>query len=290
MTPEPNRSFLGLVRQLLNSLPPTERKLGEFVLDFPGDLATYTASELATLVGVSNATVTRFIQRLGYSNYEDARRQAREERSNGSPLFLSAQGSRGLEGSITSHILQAQDNIVATFNHIPAELIDDVAQALAAAGNVWFLGYRNNRNFASYLRWQLVQLRENVHVLPGPGETLGEYVAGLGSKDVLVVFALRRSVPIATRFALLAARAGTQVLYITDHFSKVSLSARWLLRCHTQAPGPLDNHASVMLLCHLLATRVLHHVGTKGRRRMASIETQHDALNEMRDDAEPARP
>ena len=274
-------SFVGKVRQLLNTLPPTERKLGEFVLDFPGDLATYTASELASLAGVSNATVTRFIQRLGYGAYEDARRQAREERSRGSPLFLSAPGMRGAEGSVASQIVQAQDNIVATFNHIPAELIDEIAQAMTAARDVWFLGYRSNRNLAAYLRWQLVQLLPRTHLIPGPGETLGEYAVDIGAGSVLVVFALRRSVPVAARLAATAAQAGAKVLYVTDHFSKATVPSTWLLRCHTQAPGPLDNHTAVMLLCHLLATRVMQHGGSKGRRRMAAIETGHDDLDEL---------
>lgn len=283
LSTKPNSSFVGHVRQTLNSLSPTERKLGEFVLDYPGDLATYTASELASLVGVSNATVTRFIQRLGYENYEDARRQAREERNTGSPLFLSAPGSKGVEGSVASHIVQAQDNIVATFNHIPAELVDEIAKAMAGAGNVWFMGYRSNRNLAAYLRWQLVQMLPRTHLIPGPGETLGEYAVDMGPTDVVLVFALRRSVAMAAKFATTATQAGAKVVYITDHFSKTAVPAQWLLRCHTQAPGPLDNHVSVMLLCHLLATRVMHHAGTKGRRRMASIETLHDGLSELRE-------
>ncbi|XAH22963.1 MurR/RpiR family transcriptional regulator [Xylophilus sp. GW821-FHT01B05] len=286
MTTAPPRSFVGQVRQLLHTLPPTERKLGTFVLDFPGDLATYSASELAALVGVSNATVTRFIQRLGYAHYEDARRQAREERGAGSPLFLSsAPGGGAADGSVASHIQQAQDNISATFHQIPAELIDEIAQAMVQARRVCFLGYRNNRHFAAYLRWQLVQLLEHTQAIPGPGETLGEYAVDLGEKDLLVVFALRRSVPAAAQFAAQAARAGTKVLYVTDHFSKAAaptVAPHWLLRCHTQAPGPLDNHTAVMLLCHLLASRVMHHAGAKGRRRMASIEAQHDALQELR--------
>ncbi len=283
LSTKPNSSFVGHVRQLLNTLSPTERKLGEFVLDYPGDLATYTASELAALVGVSNATVTRFIQRLGYENYEDARRQAREERNSGSPLFLSAPGNKGVEGSVASHIVQAQDNIVATFNHISAELVDEIAHAVATAGNVWFMGYRSNRNLAAYLRWQLVQMLPRTHLIPGPGETVGEYAVDMGPADVVVVFALRRSVPMAAKFATAATQAGAKVVYITDHFSKTAVPAKWLVRCHTQAPGPLDNHTSVMLLCHLLATRVMHHAGTKGRRRMASIETLHDGLIELRE-------
>ncbi|WP_454006545.1 MurR/RpiR family transcriptional regulator [Alcaligenes sp. Marseille-Q7550] len=79
------KSFVGRIREILNDLSPSERRLAEFALDFPGDLAGYTASELASLAHVSNATVTRFIRRLGYTNYEAARKQVRSEKNAGSP-------------------------------------------------------------------------------------------------------------------------------------------------------------------------------------------------------------
>ena len=277
---DPTLSLTHRLRDKLGTLPPAERKLGEFLLDFPGDLASYTASELCRLTGVSNATITRLIQRLGYKNYDEARRTARSERSSGSPLFLLNPGT-GIEGSMTVHIQQAQDNIAATFNQIPAALIDEIALAMVQARRVWFLGYRQNRNFAAYLRWQLHQVLDSPQIIPGPGETLGNYAADISESDVLVVFVLRRSVPLVNAFARQASQAGTRVLYITDHFSKTAVTAQWLLRCHTQAPGPLDNHVALMMLCHLLATRVMEHAGTKGRRRMAAIEAAHDTLNEL---------
>ena len=84
------KSFLTRVRDVMDELPPAEKRLGEFVCDFPGELASYSASELAALAHVSNATVTRFVQRLGYDTYEESRRHAREEKQTGSRLFLSS--------------------------------------------------------------------------------------------------------------------------------------------------------------------------------------------------------
>src|SRR5215213_8390863 len=55
-------SLLSRVRDQLHELPPTERRLADLVLDFPGELASYSASELAGLANVSNATVSRFIR------------------------------------------------------------------------------------------------------------------------------------------------------------------------------------------------------------------------------------
>ena len=278
---KPHLSFVTRVRNQLNDLPPTERRLAGFVLDFPGDLASYTASELASLAQVSNATISRFIRRLGYQNYDAARRHARAGRNAGSALFLATSPKRGDEGSVAAYVQQAQANIAATFNHVTPALVDELADALLKARRVWCLGYRNNRSFAAYLRWQIVQVIDHAVVIPGAGETLGEYVAGIGRDDVVVAFARRRSVPVVTKFAARARRAGARVLAITDHLARDDVPATWRIRCHTQAPGPLDLHTAVIAVCHLIATRVLERAGAAGRTRLAVIEAAHDALEEL---------
>ena len=286
VNPEPAeaQSFIARVRAALPQLPPTERRLGEFLLDFPGNLSSYAAAEIAKLTGVSNATVTRFIRRLGYESYEDARRHARAQGDKGSPLFLAAAAAQGAPTAdvIATHLRQASDNLAVTTGQISAAQLDAIAKALIAARQLLFVGYRQNRNFAAYLRWQLLQaLDMPSQVIPGAGETLGEYAAHLGEGDVVVVFALRRSVPVVSEFARQARQMGARLLCITDHASPAP-EADWLLRVQTSAPGPLDNHAALFMLCHLIATTTLQQSGQPGRRRMAAIEASHDALDELR--------
>ena len=59
------RSTISRIRVHYQSLPPSERKLADLILDFPGDIAGYSATELAHLAGVSKAAATRLFQRLG---------------------------------------------------------------------------------------------------------------------------------------------------------------------------------------------------------------------------------
>ena len=70
-------SLVARITRHRDDLSPTERRLAEFLIDFPGNLPAYTATELANAARVSNAAVTRFFHRLGYESYNDARRQVR---------------------------------------------------------------------------------------------------------------------------------------------------------------------------------------------------------------------
>ncbi len=272
-------SLVARITRQLESLSPTERRLAEFLLDFPGDLPSYTATELADAARVSNAAVTRLIQRLGYDTYSEARRQVRLEQKAGSPLMLlGAEGKAG--DTLRAHLELSVQNLSDTYGGLSEDMLDRIARAMLAAKRVWFAGFRNNHSFAAYLRWQVFRVIETAILLPVAGETIAEYAVTLRKGDLLVVFALRRSTPASVRLIRQAARAGAGVLCVVDATTDDPGPATWVISCQTRAAGPLDNHVAVIGLAHFIATRVLELSGREGRRRMAAIEAAHDAFDE----------
>lgn len=275
------RSFLFRVREALNDLHPAERRLGDFVCDFPGELASYSASELAALAHVSNATVSRFVKRLGYENYEEARRHAREERQTGSRLFLTTSTDAASAQSLGAHVAQGIVNIEGTFAGITDAQIDAVVDAMLSTRKVWVLGFRSSHPFAEYLQWQMTQVVENIVAIPGGGQTLGEHLVSFTRDDVAVVFGMRRRIARMDMILSAIEKSGAQLLYITDEGVPHRQSAAWHFRCQTLAPGPLFNHVAVMAICHLIATRAIERSGAAGRTRLRGIEAFGDALEEL---------
>lgn len=275
------QSFLTRVRQILPRLHPAERRLGDFVCDFPGELASYSAQELAALAHVSKATVSRFVQRLGYENYDEARRHARAEKQTGSRLFLSTATDAAGEQSVAAHVAQGVANLESTFLAITDNQISAAATAILEARKVWVLGFRASHPFASYLQWQLTQVVENVVSIPGGGQTLGEHLVSLSPDDVIIVFGLRRRVARMELILSQIEKSGAKLVYVTDEGVAFLSSATLHFRCHTLAPGPLFNHVPVMALCHLITTRCIEIAGVTGRNRLRDIEALNDSLEEL---------
>ncbi|MBX3529635.1 MAG: MurR/RpiR family transcriptional regulator [Rhizobiaceae bacterium] len=275
------RSFLTRVREALPQLRPAERRLGDFVCDFPGELASYSAQELAALAHVSKATVSRFIQRLGYENYEEARRHARLEKQTGSRLFLATATDASGEQSVAAHAAQAITNIEATFTALTETQVTAIAAAVLAARKVWVVGFRASHPFAAYLQWQLTQVVENIVAIPGAGQTLGEHLVSMTADDVVIVFGLRRRIARMDLVLDQIGRSSGKLLYVTDEGETYRAGATWHLRCQTLAPGPLFSHVSVMALCHLIATRCIEQAAGAGRKRLRSIEAINDGLEEL---------
>src|SRR4051794_13601050 len=181
-------SLVTRIREQSHELSPAERRLAEVMLELPGKLANYSASEVANLAKVSNATVTRLVRRLGFQNYDEARRWSRaDERARSPRRNLLEPGARS--GLVEISQRQSHANLTASFSRLSEAAVSDMAQTILVSRKAKFVGYQNNRCFASYLRWQLVQVREYTSVIPGAGETLGEHLAGLSSLDCITVFA-----------------------------------------------------------------------------------------------------
>ncbi|MBK1684997.1 MurR/RpiR family transcriptional regulator [Rhodoferax fermentans] len=273
-------SFLARVRQNLAAFHPMERRLAEFVLDFPGDLASYAANELASLAGVSNATVTRFIKRLGYLHYEDARRQVRQERGAGSPLFLASR-STGMANQFSASLERSHDNLQRTLARLNPADIDHMAQSLLRARKIWVTGFRSSQSFASYFRWQMFQVKEDIVLVPSAGDTLGQYAASITAADVVVVFAVRRRPAGLGEVIEQIIRSGAKVLYISDEQVARQAGLTWHVYCSCDSDRPLDDHVAVIGICHLLASRVIELAGPRERARLTAIEASYDALHEL---------
>ena len=267
-------SLLTRVRDQLHELPPTERRLAEVVLEFPGELASYSASELAVLANVSNATVSRFIRRLGYDSYEEARRHAREERGQGSPLFLAA--ARPSPRPASSQPMSAE----------PREPRGDLQPRVRRALTEVARRSRRAQGAPRRLPQQLLP-GELPALAADPGAGVHQRHPGRGrdrrrvpgrDREPRLPRGVCASPPGAADPAHRRARGRRSARSCSTSRTRRSRPGQpgvtWHVRCDTQAPGPLDNHVAVLGLCHLIAARVLELAGSAGRRRLTAIESR----------------
>lgn len=274
-------SFLHRVRAGMETLHPAERRLATFLLNFPGELASYTAQELAALAHVSAPTVSRFIKRLGYANYDEARRHVRADQKSGAALFMVAARTSEPEGQMRAHLEQAKANMEATLRTLPASEIDAVARCILNAPRTWVIGFRTSQSFASYFYWQGYQVVPAMHLIPQAGQTMAEHLAAILPGDCVVVFALARRIRAMDDVLAALVQTGARIALISDEGMARRTDMGWHLPCATLAPGPLFSHVSVMLLIQLLATRLIELSGSDGRKRLSGIEALHDRLNEL---------
>ncbi|MCB1859087.1 MAG: MurR/RpiR family transcriptional regulator [Gammaproteobacteria bacterium] len=281
---EGGESIVSRIRARYEELPPSERKLASLILDFPGDMAGYSATELATLAGVSKAAATRLFRRLGYVSFEAARRAAREEQAWGSPLFLLSQGP---ELEVTdSHVRRLMEqelaNMARTFEGLDVAGLEHLVDALISARRLWLLGYRNSHFLADYARWQFLQVRDQVQLLQSNGATLAEQMVDVHTDDIVVAFGFRRRITRFRQAIRLIHTKGIPVLYITEPGATEARDhGNWVLHAEVSGAGPFDSYPAACSLIHLLSVLMIRRAGRTGRSRIQRIEELHADLNDF---------
>ena len=122
------------IEGLTETLPDSERKLAELLSTRQVLLATHSATELAAMAGSSKAAVTRFIQRVGYRSFAEARREAREAQCWGSPSFQFVPDLSGVsEEAFSDHLQRDLENITRTFERLNPRTVERAIDKMVCA-------------------------------------------------------------------------------------------------------------------------------------------------------------
>lgn len=256
-----------------SALSPQERKAAATLLEHLDDLATYRAAELATLAGVSKATMSRLFRHLGYADFDEVREHLRALRTAGEPHRVDG------APDLAAHAAQEAEAILRALQQ--PRLTEAVA-LVAGARRVTVVGWRNSHPVALHLRQQLAQARGDVRLAPLPGQVVGEELADLGPGDVVVVVGFRRRPRGFGAFLAEAAGTGAALVLLADptarpHATPVTV---WL-ECPVQGALAFDSYAAAMSLVGALADGVLSHTGRPARERVSAISRTYERLMEV---------
>ena len=73
-----NGDLLQNIKEGMPSFSKGQRLIATYILDHYDKAAYYTASRLGTIVGVSESTVVRFANELGYEGYPELQKSLQE--------------------------------------------------------------------------------------------------------------------------------------------------------------------------------------------------------------------
>ncbi|OUR66480.1 hypothetical protein A9Q77_11305 [Marinomonas sp. 42_23_T18] len=270
------------IKHIYDQLSPTQQKLASCILNHQGDIATYSATELAKLAGVSKSAVTRLLQRLEYKDFGEVKRQVRAARRWGTPIAEKQPEHQSISNVFSDYIQCDQNNIQKTLESIKTSDFDAAVKSIGNAQRVYVIGYRNNHALALHLRQQLTQCRDNVTLLPLPGQTLGEEVASFTAKDTVIIMGIRRRPAWLKNLMITLRKRGIYLIYITDHADVNPKEVSDIhFSCVVRGVSAFDSYASVMNIISVLANGVYQDNYNEANDRIQAIEETYQTLNEL---------
>ncbi len=267
------------------TLPPGEQKLADTVLARLGNLASYSATELAADASVSKATAARFFRRIGYKSFEHARRQARTEAHLASPLYALAgiNSKERKSDALSRHLAADLRNLSESFRQSDSAVLEAATRQIARAARVHVVGMRNGHFVGSYAAYLLAQVRDDVVSLPNAAMTLAEDLVSLRRGDVLLVVDFRRRSALLQKIVDAGRQAGAQLVFLASPgMPPLSRAGDIAIPCLTDGASIFDSYVAAVSIVNYLCAAVAKDVGRKGRQRLEAIEVLHESLGDIR--------
>ncbi|WP_144813665.1 MurR/RpiR family transcriptional regulator [Aerolutibacter ruishenii] len=209
------------IRAERDQMSAIERRIADFILDNAHLLRDYSSQHLANALGISQSSVVKFSQKLGFKGYPDLKYSigqalARGDAEPATPL-ATPPPDNDPQAALAGRLWQLKATAEAETRLInPAERIDEVAAAVQGAGKVFVIGLGEDGIPARALATRLSMLGVlTVHYVDAVLMQAG--IASAAPGDVLLVFSERGRQPVLCQISRRFHEHGGRVVSVTRH-------------------------------------------------------------------------
>lgn len=255
---------LARMRAAYPSLPPSERKVVDYILANFTDVIRMTLAELAQRSGVSDATVVRLCRSLGFNNFLELKISLTRSIDDSSRLIHDDVKEDDSSSTIARKVLQTAIQAVQdTLQVLDERAFDLAVDLLHNADRILIAGVGTSGPLAHELYNRLIRLHMNCHVHTDIYLQVVE-AALMTERDVVVLISQNGTTAGPIRTAAEARRKGAKIIVITGNtVSELSELADVILLTvsHETRLDTIDSrvaqHALVQALYVALAMRMM---------------------------------
>jgi DNA-binding MurR/RpiR family transcriptional regulator len=283
-------SLSAQIRERYLTFSAGERQIADVLLGSPDVMSGATATELAAAARVSKATVTRFVSKLGLTNFDRFRQAFRADSAGdykrpvtGAPLDLMDEELNATAGdleTLTATVLKSdRENLDRTFAELSIADLKKAVESLCTARNIIFADYRKQFALAHYAATLFRVIRPSVTTLPLLGASAVDGTLDFDTEDVIIMFPFRRPERDQNVLSQTVINAGAKLIAIGDVWpNPTNQRAHLYFRCHTEGTGVFDSFATPISLINLLFTATANQLGPSARDRLTLLEQRHQVF------------
>lgn len=195
MRTDEKHPFFSRLKTTHTGLTDKGKRLNDFVLEHPTRVVFMTIKELAAATGVSEATVFRFVKKLGYDGYNDFLFELRDVVDTDTPAIdrLDLAAPETSAGDLLHHLVtEGIRNLQHFYKTADMAALDRIISRIEQSGNIYVIGSRLSYIPAYFLGWSLTKIRRGVHILRGSDSTSLDWLANAEDDSVVVILSTTR--------------------------------------------------------------------------------------------------
>lgn len=218
-----NKDFITQLEEAESGLSKSQKLIAKYIVKNYDKAANMTASALGAEVGVSESTVVRFANEMGFDGYPGLQAQVREtvRVRLTSVQRISAANTKMDEGEVLDTILNADaEKIRTTLETIDRDAFARAIDMILGARNIYILGMRSSAVLAEFMAYYFELLFDNVRLIkPTGGSEIFEHIMKVHEEDVFIAISFPRYTTGIVNATEYASNTGAGVIAITDSMS-----------------------------------------------------------------------
>lgn len=215
-----SNNLISIITERIPKMSKSHKLIGRFIIDHSEKAMNLTATKLGEEIGVSESTVVRFANELGFKGYPELQKSLKNHiKTKLTSIQRIDVSDTALGEDVLTDILSADiENLKASVELLDRDMFEKTSKLITNAKSVYIVGVRSASMLANFLYYYLDLIMDNVHlVMTGGAGEIYEQIRRIGREDVIIGISFPRY-SVRTKECLeLAKKSGASIVSITDN-------------------------------------------------------------------------
>ncbi len=245
----------------MSSFSKGQRLIASYVLSNYDKAAYMTASKLGVVVGVSESTVVRFANELGYEGYPEFQHSLQEIIRSHLTSFQRIEVTNNLigDGNVLDKVLLSDaEKIRRTMEEIDHASFEAAVEQIVSAKQIYIIGVRSSSSLAGFLNYSLRMIFDNVKfVQTTSGSEMFEQIMQIGEGDAMIAISFPRYSKRIINAVEYARSKNANVVALTDSTSSpIAAFANQLLIAQSDMASFVDSLVAPLSIINAIIVAV----------------------------------
>lgn len=255
-----NQDLMRTIQMKFPRLSKGQKLIAEYILKHYDKAAFMTAAKLGTSVGVSESTVVRFANELGFSGYPKLQKALHDLIKNKLTTVQRIEISNSLinqENALKGVLKADMENIRSTLEKINHKEFEEVVDNIFKAKRIYIIGLRSSTVLAEFLGFYLNMILDNVKVVKHGISDVFDQMINITKDDLVIGIGFPRYAARTVEALSFAQSKGTKVVAITDSLlSPLATRAEYTLIAQSNMASFVDSLVAPLSVINALVVAV----------------------------------
>jgi DNA-binding MurR/RpiR family transcriptional regulator len=271
------------LKNKISELTETQKRVADYIIKNPVDVAFLTVDQLAGIVGTSTTTIMRLTFSLNYSGYTEFQKGLQELlRNRAAPQIRLEANLKDLnESDLWIRSAESQlNNIQSTVEMISTESLNKTVEMIVSADRIFCTSVRSGLPVAQHLTFGLNRLLGNCELIVADLSDWVDKGINFTSKDLVIATSFPRYARRIVEFAMAAKDNNAQIISITDSYSSPLVKySDLVLTCNSSSIAFHNSPIASMLVADYLVSAIAINYPEKTKNRLDEINSILTKMN-----------